>query len=109
VNRLVRGDTDLPLDGGPDVLRAIYAVGMPEGQIPYATHGDTWMALVEWTESGDQTADVLHQYGSATLDESSPHYADQAPLFAAKQWRQALLDWREIEADAKTRVVLGGR
>jgi penicillin amidase/acyl-homoserine-lactone acylase len=25
----------------------------------------------------------IHQFGSATLDEASPHFADQTPLFAA--------------------------
>ena len=25
INRIQRGDVDMPLDGGPDILRAIYA------------------------------------------------------------------------------------
>jgi penicillin amidase/acyl-homoserine-lactone acylase len=62
--------------------------------------GDTWIALVEWDKDGQQTADLVHQFGSATLDESSPHYADQAPLFARQEWRPALLTREAIEADA---------
>lgn len=100
VNRLVRGDVSLPVDGGPDILRAIYSFGLPENELPSATHGDTWMALVEWDSNGLQTADVLHQFGTATLDETSQHYADQAPLFAAKKWRQALLKIDEARAEA---------
>ena len=99
VNRLVRGEVDLPVDGGPDILRAIYSFGVPDSELPYATHGDTWMALVEWSDNG-LSADVLHQFGSATLDSSSPHYADQAPLFANQQWRKALIDWKDVEANA---------
>jgi penicillin amidase/acyl-homoserine-lactone acylase len=107
VNRLVRGEVDLPIDGGPDILRAIYSFGLPADTIPYATHGDTWMALVEWDEQGKQYADVLHQFGSATLDSTSPHFDDQAPLFVAKQWRRALLDRDEVLQNASRQYRLG--
>ncbi len=107
VNRLIRGSVNLPLDGGPDVLRAIYSNGLPPEVLPHATHGDTWMALVEWDKEGRQTAKLLHQFGSATLDKNSPHYNDQAPLFARKQWRNALLDWSDIEQHARQRTLLG--
>ena len=73
---------------------------MPEGTPPNATHGDTWMALVEWDQKGVMSADVVHQFGSATLDNTSAHYADQAPLFAAKQWRKALIDIEDIKSNA---------
>ena len=105
VNRLVRGEVNLPLDGGPDLLRAIYSIGLDDDEIAYATHGDTWMALVAWqhhanTEQPELNVDVLHQFGSATLDKGSPHYADQAPLFANHQWRKARIDRADIRANA---------
>jgi len=92
VNVLIRGDKKLPLDGGPDTLRAIYPEEIGEDGILKANGGDTWIALVEWDAEGNQTADIIHQFGTATLDESSPHYSDQAELFAKKQWRKAALD-----------------
>lgn len=107
VNRLVRGDVNLPLDGGPDILRAIYSFGLAADVIPHATHGDTWMAVVEWDENGKQSADVLHQFGSATLDSTSPHFNDQAPLFAKQQWRKAWLTRSEVERHASRRYWLG--
>jgi len=103
VNRLIRGDVNLPLDGGPDNLRAIYSFGLENESVPYATHGDTWMALVEWDDTGAQSAELVHQFGSATLDKTSPHFADQAPLFANKQWRTALLEREEIIKNASRR------
>lgn len=108
VSRLVRGDVNMEIDGGPDVLRAIYAAGDYEGGIAPATHGDTWIGLVEWDSEGRQTADVIHNYGSATLDATSPHYADQAPLFATKKWRRALTTRAAIEANA-TRTYRPGK
>ncbi len=100
VNRLVRGELDLPVSGGPDVLRAIYSYGYSEDETPKATHGDTWMALVEWSAEGKLKAEVMHQFGSATMDEKSPHYADQAPLFVGEQWRTVVTDWTQLKAGA---------
>jgi acyl-homoserine-lactone acylase len=108
VNRLQRGDVNLPVDGGPDVLRAIYSVGLEEGET-YATHGDTWMALVEWDESGAINADVLHQFGSATLDKNSKHYSDQASLFANKKWRKANFDIDSIRSSSTSITKIGSR
>ncbi|MEO1305395.1 MAG: acylase [Pseudomonadota bacterium] len=100
VNRLTRGSVSLPVSGGPDVLRAIYPAEIRADGELHATAGDTWIALVEWATDGQQTADVIHQYGAATLDETSPHYADQAALFADEAWRPALLTRQAVEANA---------
>jgi penicillin amidase/acyl-homoserine-lactone acylase len=100
VNRLVRGNINLPIDGAPDVLRAIYPAEIRDDGKLHANAGDTWIALVEWAEDGQMSADVVHQYGSATLDESSPHYSDQAEIFVNREWRRALRTRAEIEAHA---------
>ena len=101
VNVLIRGDVSLPLDGGPDTLRAVYPAGFGTDGRLVANAGDTWIALVEWDEDGSQTADVIHQFGAATRDAESPHYADQAHLFAKKEWRKALLSRAEIAKGAR--------
>ena len=109
VNRLVRGEVSLPLSGGSGSLRSIHPDGwLTEDGILQATAGDTWMALVEWDSDGNQQAEIIHQFGSATLDEASPHYADQAELFAREEWRPALLSRADIEADA-SRIYRPGR
>ena len=103
LNRLVRGDLSLPVSGASDVLRAIYPAEVRDDGKLHATAGDTWIALVEWAADGTQSASVVHQYGNATLDKSSPHYADQAPLFVAEKWRTALFERADIEAVATRR------
>jgi acyl-homoserine-lactone acylase len=103
VNRLVRGGVNLPISGGPDILRAVYPQALREDGEIHMTAGDTWIALVEWDAAGQQRARVISPYGSASLDATSPHYADQAPLFAGEQWREALLTRAAIEADATRR------
>ncbi|MGK0266164.1 MAG: acyl-homoserine-lactone acylase [Maricaulis sp.] len=97
VNRLVHGTVDLPIGGGPDTLRAVYAGShdLDENGQLIAAAGDTSIMLVEWLADGSLDASAIIQYGAATLDESSPHYADQAPLFVAEEWRTLDLSIRE--------------
>ena len=103
VSRLVRGDKSMALNGGPDILRAVYAIGFEDDEQPYATNGDSWMALVEWDQFGQQKAQVVNQFGSTVEDQESPHYADQMPLFVNQQWRQIEPDMAKIRKKA-TRI-----
>jgi acyl-homoserine-lactone acylase len=80
VNRIRRGKLDLAIDGGPDIYRAVYGRPDADGRLR-ALAGDTYVMFVEWDGAGHLASRSIHQFGSATLDESSPHYADQTPLF----------------------------
>lgn len=102
VNRLRRGALDLPLDGGPDLLRAVYGDLADDGHL-HATVGDSLIMLVEWPKDGPVRAESVHQFGAATLDASSPHYSDQAPLFAARRFKQSPLEREAVlKSAAKT-------
>lgn len=46
-----------------------------------AVAGDTYILFVEWDKQGKLSSESIHQFGSATLDSQSPHYADQVPTF----------------------------
>jgi penicillin amidase/acyl-homoserine-lactone acylase len=86
--RLQRGAASLPLNGGPDILRAVYPTGAPDNGVQASAGGDTYILYADWRgDGGAPTIRTIHQYGSATLDKSSTHYADQAPLFAAEEWK----------------------
>ncbi len=90
VNRLQRGDVDLPLDGAPDVLRAIYADrdGITKTGVMNAFAGDTHIMVADWDTFGNLDLQSIHQYGAATMDENSPHYDDQAPLFVRGEYKR---------------------
>jgi len=90
INRIQRGDVDMPLDGGPDILRAIYADrdGISKDGIMNAFAGDTHIMYADWDEEGELTLQSIHQYGAATLDENSPHFNDQVPLFARGEYKR---------------------
>jgi acyl-homoserine-lactone acylase len=82
VNRIRRGGEDLPIDGGPDTFRAVYGQAQKDGALT-AVAGDTFIMFVTWDKTGRLSSESIHQFGSATLDPKSPHYADQTPLFVA--------------------------
>lgn len=100
--RLVRGAVDLPLDGGPDTLRAIRGEYGDDGRI-VADAGDTWVLLVEWDRNGRLSSQAIHQFGAATSRPASPHYADQAPLFAEKKMRPVHFDAADLAAHTTRR------
>lgn len=109
VNRLKRGDVDLPLSGGPDTLRAIYGAGdLADGPLT-AVGGDSYILYADWAENGDVVIQTVHQFGSATLDETSPHYADQAPLFAAQKFRTPPMTMEAVLAQATADYRPGAR
>jgi acyl-homoserine lactone acylase PvdQ len=84
--RLRHGPKDLPVFGGPDTLRAIYAHQGGDGR-RVADNGDGFIMLVEWPKKGAVKSRSIHQYGAATIRRSSPHYADQSPLFVREEWK----------------------
>lgn len=106
VNRLRRGDVDLGIGGGPDILHAVYG-GEPEDGKLTAQAGDTLVILVEWGEDGVHSQ-TIHQFGSATLDATSPHYADQVPLFVKRQLKPVWMDEADIRAHLEREYHPGG-
>jgi penicillin amidase/acyl-homoserine-lactone acylase len=102
VNRFRRGNLDLPIDGGPDTYRAVYGEQQPDGTLT-AVDGDTLIMFVTWDRNGRLSSESIHQFGSATLNSTSRHYADQSPLFVAMKTKPVLFTWDQlkdhIEAD----------
>ena len=98
VNRLRRGELDLPLDGAPDTLRAVYGELADDGHI-HANVGDSLIMLVQWDKQGQVHSESVHQFGAATLDKASPHYADQAPLFAERRFKPVPFDRAAVLKD----------
>ena len=80
VNRIRRGAADLAIDGGPDTYRSVWGRPQPDGTLT-ADAGDTYIMFVTWDRQGRLSSESVHQFGSATLDVRSPHYADQTPMF----------------------------
>jgi acyl-homoserine-lactone acylase len=97
VNRLQRGAADIGIDGGPDLLRAVYSEKTPDGR-RRGVAGDSYVLIAEWDRSGRVRSKSIHQFGSATKDARSPHFADQAELFARCGFKPVWLDEADIRA-----------
>ncbi len=98
VNRHVRGDLNLPVGGGPDTLRAIYGRGMEEDGYLTNIAGDGLYYMVSWDAQGQQKVRGVHQYGAATLNQSSVHYDDQAQDYVDEVLHDPLFD-AQLRAD----------
>ena len=107
VNRLVRGDKSWPLSGAPDVLRAVYGVFDEDVGYQPATAGDSYIMFVEWAPDGTLSSHTIHNFGSATIDATSNHYDDQAPIFASEKERRLPLDMVTLMAEKTSEKRIG--
>lgn len=100
VNRFRRGAIDVGTGGAPDVLRAVESTleVSADGRFE-ANKGDTLVFFVNWDTNGVLTAEGVHQFGSATLDKTSKHYADQVEMFLAERYRPIWFDDAAVEAN----------
>lgn len=101
VMRFKRGDIDSEIDGGPDTLRAVWPRGKIANGPLRAAGGDTYILYADWSDDGGAPQiRTIHQYGAATLDETSPHYADQAPIFLSGGWKKPPMALDGVVAEA---------
>ncbi|MGB1250155.1 MAG: penicillin acylase family protein [Candidatus Promineifilaceae bacterium] len=100
LNRVRRGYTDMGIGGSPDVAHAVYGVLGGDGRFD-GVAGDSFVQLVRWDANGVVHSESIHQFGSATLDESSPHYADQVPLFVNRELKPVWFTEDAVRANMK--------
>jgi len=92
VSRHIRGDLNLPVAVALTTLRAIYGMGMEEDGYLTNVAGDGLYYMLSWDAEGQQKVRGIHQFGAATLDETSPHYADQAQDYVDEVLHDPLFD-----------------
>jgi acyl-homoserine-lactone acylase len=97
VVRLRRGTVDLPMDGGPDTLRAAANWDeAPDGRL-VVKHGDSFIMFVDWDKQGNVTSQSIQPFGAAVSRPHSRHYADQAPLFVKHQLKPVWFSTAELQ------------
>lgn len=100
VHRVRRGAVDVPVGGCSGALgcfRVLTFEDAPDGK-RVANSGDGWVLAVEFTPTGPKARSVL-AYGQST-DPSSPHFSDQAALFAKGEFK--LVRFTEADIAAHT-------
>lgn len=106
VLRVRRGRTDLPMLGGGDTLRAATDWDADADGRLAIKHGDSFIMLVEWGRDGVVRSESIQPYGAATTRPASPHYADQAPLFAQRRFKPVHFTATDVAAHAVRRNVV---
>jgi acyl-homoserine-lactone acylase len=105
VNFLMRGDLVLPIQGGPDTLRAVYGRPQDDGTLK-AVAGDGLVVSLAWDSVGNQESRSIHQYGSATQDSTSKHYNDQAKLFVDEQMKPTFFNKTELKNNTESVITV---
>ena len=104
IQRLRRGNVDLPMLGGTDTLRATTAWDKEQGDHRLRVrHGDSFIMLVRWDKDGQVTSESIQPYGAATNRPQSPHYTDQMALFAAQKFKPVHFEWADAVRHAERR------
>ncbi len=99
--RLRQGTVDLPLDGGPDVLRAAALWDeAPDGRLA-VKHGDSFVMFMAWDRAGRVRSRSVQPFGAATTRSGSTHYTDQAALFAAHRTKPVLFEPRLLRGNVE--------
>jgi len=97
VHRLQRGSVDVPVGGCPGSLGCFRVLDFEEGESGkwVASRGDAWILAVEFGDP-PRAYSVL-AYGQSSK-EDSPHYSDQAELFARNRLKKVAFTEEEIRA-----------
>jgi acyl-homoserine-lactone acylase len=98
LQRHQRGNVDIPLGGGPDVIRAAYPQPYKNGRFRVFV-GDSYIMLVRFTKDGPEIHTVS-PYGASNKP-NSPHYTDQMQLYANKQTKPMTLNKAEVYKHAE--------
>jgi acyl-homoserine-lactone acylase len=107
VHRVIQGSVDEPVAGCEGTLGCFRTLSFEEREDgrAAANRGDGWVLAVEF---GDEPrAFTILSYGQSNR-ESSPHFDDQAALFARGEMKRVAFTDEEIERAAVRRYRPGG-
>jgi len=98
LQRHVRGDVSLPLEGMPDVIAAMECKEWKNGRFR-SDAGESYICLVRFPENGLPQIETVNAYGASNVP-TSPHYTDQMQLYVNHQLKPMTLDWDIVVKEA---------
>jgi acyl-homoserine-lactone acylase len=98
IQKLVRGDKELPQGGLPDVLAAMYSSPYKNGMLK-GSQGDAYIELVRFTKDGP-VIESINAYGASSRKDS-PHYTDQMEMYTHQQTKPMTLNKEEVYKKAE--------
>ncbi len=98
IQKMVRGDKEVPAPGLPDVLAPMYSIPYKNGMLK-GNQGDAYIELVRFTKDGP-IIESINTYG-ASARKNSPHYTDQMDMYVKQQTKPMTLNKKEVYATAE--------
>jgi acyl-homoserine-lactone acylase len=98
IQKMVRGDKEVPAPGLPDVLAPMYSIPYKNGMLK-GNQGDAYIELVRFTKDGP-IIESINTYG-ASAHADSPHYTDQMEMYTKQQTKKMSLDKKTVYANAE--------
>jgi acyl-homoserine-lactone acylase len=101
INRMIRGNKDLPLRGFPDMLSPSYPKRVKDRFAFKVEHGDTYTMFASFGKNGVEKLSALQPMGNS-LNENSKHYNDQMELFSRQEMRPLSLKKEDVMKKAES-------
>lgn len=98
LQRHSRGEIDLPVSGGTDVLAALSARKQKDGRLR-ARAGDSYIEMARFSKNGVEI-ETINAFG-ASAKPDSPHYTDQMEMYVNQKLKPMTLDKETIFREAK--------
>ena len=89
LQKLVRGDKELPLWGLPETICQMYTKPYKKGKLK-GDLGESFIMLVQYDKNGPKI-ETINCYGTSNHKES-PHYDDQMEMFVNQQYKPMTLN-----------------
>jgi acyl-homoserine-lactone acylase len=99
IQKLKRGDKELPIWGLPDVITAMYAVSEYADGKHAVRQGETYIELTKFKKGQLPEIESVINYGASNRP-GNPNYDNQMELFAAKKTKRMTLDKAEVRKNA---------
>ncbi len=98
IQKMVRGDQEIPGPGLPDVLSPMYSIPYKNGMLK-GNQGDAYIELVRFTKEGP-IIESINTYGASSR-KNSKHYMDQMEMYTKQQTKHMTLNKKEVYANAE--------
>ena len=99
LQKLVRGDKEIPIWGLPDVITAMSSIPYKNGKIRVFA-GESYIGLIRFTKDGPEMESII-SYGNSDNSESE-HYSDQMELYSKFKTKKMTFDKDIIYREAKS-------
>lgn len=97
VQKLIRGDKKIALQGMPETLGSLYSILTEDGFLK-GVNGDTYVMFADFSKDGNYYEAVV-PFG-ASRHSDSPHYTDQMKLYSNQQLKKVSLNKNQVLKNA---------